>query len=103
MGLLALLLNGHVETNTGPETLDFCTWNLNSIHLFDIRVPNLPSKTGVRIWVKNRHALPCLYWNCTGFALSSQFYITATTLRSSYIVVDFSLRSSSIACYHTDS
>ena len=26
-----ILLSGDVETNPGPETLDFCTWNLNSI------------------------------------------------------------------------
>ena len=33
MGLLTLLLisGGDVETNPGPETLDFCTWNLTSI------------------------------------------------------------------------
>ena len=26
-----ILLSGDVETNPGPETLDFCCWNLNSI------------------------------------------------------------------------
>ena len=26
-----ILLNGDIETNPGPETLDFCCWNLNSI------------------------------------------------------------------------
>ena len=30
-----LLLSGDVETNPGPETLDFCTWNLNSITVHD--------------------------------------------------------------------
>ena len=28
---ILLLLSGDVETNPGPETLDFCCWNLNSI------------------------------------------------------------------------
>ena len=30
-----ILLSGDVETNPGPETLDFCTWNLNSITAYD--------------------------------------------------------------------
>ena len=30
-----ILLSGDVETNPGPETLDFCTWNLNSITAHD--------------------------------------------------------------------
>ena len=30
-----LLLSGDVEINPGPETLDFCTWNLNSITAHD--------------------------------------------------------------------
>ena len=30
-----ILLSGDVETNPGPETLDFCTWNLNSIIAHD--------------------------------------------------------------------
>ena len=30
-----VLLSGDVETNPGPETLDFCTWNLNSITAYD--------------------------------------------------------------------
>ena len=30
-----VLLSGDVETNPGPETLDFCTWNLNSIVAYD--------------------------------------------------------------------
>ena len=30
-----LLLCGDVEINPGPETLDFCTWNLNSITAYD--------------------------------------------------------------------
>ena len=30
-----ILLGGDVETNPGPETLDFCTWNLNSISAHD--------------------------------------------------------------------
>ena len=31
----AILLSGDVETNPGPETLDFCCWNLNSIAAYD--------------------------------------------------------------------
>ena len=30
-----ILLSGDVETNPGPETLDFCCWNLNSITAYD--------------------------------------------------------------------
>ena len=30
-----ILLSGDVETNPGPETLDFCCWNLNSITVYD--------------------------------------------------------------------
>ena len=30
-----ILLSGDIETNPGPETLDFCTWNLNSISAYD--------------------------------------------------------------------
>ena len=30
-----LLLSGDVETNPGPETLDFCAWNLNCISAHD--------------------------------------------------------------------
>ena len=30
-----MLLSGDVETNPGPETLDFCCWNLNSIAAYD--------------------------------------------------------------------
>ena len=30
-----MLLNGDIETNPGPDTLDFCTWNLNSITAYD--------------------------------------------------------------------
>ena len=30
-----ILLSGDVETNSGPETLGFCTWNLNSITAYD--------------------------------------------------------------------
>ena len=30
-----ILLSGDVETNPGPETLDFCCWNLNSITAHD--------------------------------------------------------------------
>ena len=30
-----ILLSGVVETNPGPETLDFCTWNLNSISVYN--------------------------------------------------------------------
>ena len=33
--LWTVLLSGDVETNPGPETLDFCTWNLNSITAYD--------------------------------------------------------------------
>ena len=29
--LRTILLSGDVESNPGPETFDFCTWNLNSI------------------------------------------------------------------------
>ena len=29
------LLSGDVETNPGPETLNFCTWNLNSLAAYD--------------------------------------------------------------------
>ena len=35
LALRAILLSGDVETNPGPETLDFCTWNLNSIAAHD--------------------------------------------------------------------
>ena len=31
----AMLLSGDIETNPGPDTLDFCTWNLNSIAAYD--------------------------------------------------------------------
>ena len=31
----AILLSGDVETNPGPETLSFCSWNLNSIIAHD--------------------------------------------------------------------
>ena len=30
-----ILLCGDVETNPGPETLNFCTWNLNSLTAYD--------------------------------------------------------------------
>ena len=30
-----ILLSGDVETTPGPETLDFCSWNLNSIIAHD--------------------------------------------------------------------
>ena len=30
-----ILLSGDIEMNPGPETLDFCTWNLNSIIAHD--------------------------------------------------------------------
>ena len=30
-----ILLSGDIETNPGPETLDFCCWNLNSITAHD--------------------------------------------------------------------
>ena len=33
--LRTILLSGDVETNPGPDTLDFCTWNLNSITAHD--------------------------------------------------------------------
>ena len=33
--LWTVLLSGDVETNPGPETLDFCTWNSNSITACD--------------------------------------------------------------------
>ena len=31
-----ILLSGDVEINPGPETLNFCTWNLNSITAYEI-------------------------------------------------------------------
>ena len=31
----AILLSGDIETNPGPETLNFCSWNLNSIIAYD--------------------------------------------------------------------
>ena len=34
--LRIILLSGDVETNPGPESLDFCCWNLNSIIAYDI-------------------------------------------------------------------
>ena len=33
--LRIILLSGDVETNPGPESLDFCSWNLNSITTYD--------------------------------------------------------------------
>ena len=33
--LRIILLSGDVETNPGPESLDFCCWNLNSIIAYD--------------------------------------------------------------------
>ena len=33
--LRTVLLSGDVETNPGPDTLDFCSWNLNSITSYD--------------------------------------------------------------------
>ena len=33
--LRTILLSGDIEMNPGPETLDFCTWNLNSITAYD--------------------------------------------------------------------
>ena len=30
-----ILLSDYIETSPGPETLDFCTWNLNSISAYD--------------------------------------------------------------------
>ena len=33
--LRTILLSGDIETNPGPETLAFCTWNLNSIAAHD--------------------------------------------------------------------
>ena len=30
-----ILLSGDEETNPGPETLNFCTWNLNSLAAYD--------------------------------------------------------------------
>ena len=35
IALRAILLSGDVEMNPGPETFDFCTWNLNSIAAYD--------------------------------------------------------------------
>ena len=35
-----ILLSGDVELNPGPETLDFCCWNLKSIIAYDfLRIP----------------------------------------------------------------
>ena len=37
-----LLLKSDIEANPGPETHNFCTWNLNSIIAYDfIRAPLL--------------------------------------------------------------
>ena len=36
-----VLLSGDLETNPGPETLDFCTWNLNSITAYDFLLVSL--------------------------------------------------------------
>lgn len=33
--LRTILLSGDVETNPGPESLDFCCWNLNSLTAYD--------------------------------------------------------------------
>ena len=33
--LKTVLFSGDVETNPGPDTLDFCSWNLNSITSYD--------------------------------------------------------------------
>ena len=33
--LRIILLCGDIETNPGPETFDFCSWNLNSITAYD--------------------------------------------------------------------
>ena len=33
--LRTILLSGDLETNPGPETLDFCSWNLNGITAYD--------------------------------------------------------------------
>ena len=39
MAYRTILLSGDIEINPGPETLDFCCWNLNSIVAYDfIRV-----------------------------------------------------------------
>ena len=35
LSLRTILLSGDVETNPGPESLDFCCWNLNSITTYD--------------------------------------------------------------------
>ena len=43
-----ILLSGGVETNPGPETLDFCTWNLNCIIAHDfLRVSLLEAYNSV--------------------------------------------------------
>ena len=34
-GFRRILVSGDVETNPGPDTLDFCCWNLNSITAHD--------------------------------------------------------------------
>ena len=33
--LRIVLLSGDIETNPGPDTFDFCSWNLNSITPYD--------------------------------------------------------------------
>jgi len=44
----AILLSGDIETNPGPGTLDFCTWNLNSIAAYDfLRVALLEAYNSV--------------------------------------------------------
>ena len=39
--LRTILHSGDVETNPGPETLNFCTWNLNSITVYDFLMVSL--------------------------------------------------------------
>ena len=44
----AILLSGDIETNPGPGTLGFCTWNLNSIAAYDfLRVALLEAYNSV--------------------------------------------------------
>ena len=44
----AILLSGDIEKNPGPDTLKFCTWNLNSITAYDfLRVALLEAYNSV--------------------------------------------------------
>ena len=49
--LKTVLLSGDVETNPGPDTLDFCSWNLNSITSYNfLRVSLIEAYNSVYIY-----------------------------------------------------